>query len=213
MNPFYRCMRAIVVPIAHLVFPCKFLHREKMPKNGRLIVCSNHISAIDPVYLGVALNRQLHFISKAELFKNKLLGWFLKKLGAFPVVRGTGDSEAKNTALEILEEEKVLGIFPEGTRSHDGNLLRPKSGMMIFANKTHSPIFPAAIVTKNGKVRPFKKTVVSFGTPITPEELGLTGSDSPAEMRNAARKVMEIIAELREEALRQLSSTEKRQTV
>lgn len=204
MSPFYHCLRCIVVPIFRVIFPCKFLHKEKLPGSGRLILCSNHISALDPVYLGVALPRQLYFIAKAELFRNRFVSWLLRKLGAFPVVRGTGDGEAKNTALEILEAEKVLGIFPEGTRSRDGNLLRPKSGMMIFANKTQSPIFPAAVVAKNGKVRPFRKTVVCFGDPVTPEELGLTGADSPAELRNASRKVMDIIATLREEALQEL---------
>ena len=125
-----------------LLFFFKFLHpyrivgRENMPLSGRTLLCSNHVTLGDPIYLGCAIpGRQLHYMAKAELFKNKLFGGFLKGVGAFPIARGTGGAEGIQTAIRLLKEEKVVCMFPEGTRNKtkDVELLPLKSGAALFA--------------------------------------------------------------------------------
>ncbi len=209
MNGFYRVMRVIAIGIFKVIFPYRVVHKNSLPQEGRYIVCANHISMKDPVFLGITQRRQLYFMAKKELFQNKLLAFFIRKLGAFPVYRGTGDTKAVGTAFEILEQGHVLGIFPEGTRSKDGKLLRPKPGAAIFSHQSSTPILPAAIVAKNGRVRLFHRTVIVYGEPIQPEELGIdTGSG--LELRNASRLIMTRIGALRERGLALLGATENR---
>ncbi len=194
-----RVILAILRPIIFCLFPYRFIHREKLPqKDGKYILCCNHISMVDPVFLFMACRFPIYFMAKEELFHNRLFGWFLRTcFGVFPVSRGKGDATAITTSLSVLEHEHILGIFPEGTRSKDGTLGNAKSGTALIAAKTQAPIVPCAVFAKNGKVRLFHKTTVVFGDTLTTEELHLDG-DKP-DIRFASRKIMAVIGELMEE--------------
>lgn len=200
MNMFARICKAIAIPLFKILFPYRVVNKNCLPPTGKFIVCSNHISMKDPIFIGITQKRLPHFMAKEELFHNKFVAAVIRKLGAFPVYRGAGDAKAMETAFDVLRQGKVLGIFPEGTRSKDGNLLRPKPGIAIFASQEKAPILPVAIVAKNGKVRPFHKTAIVYGEPIQPEELGITTGSGP-ELRNASRLIMSRIAALRETGL------------
>src|SRR5690554_6131673 len=89
--------------------------RENIPETGRLVIMANHITYLDPPIIGALIKRRTHFMAKKELFRVPVLGYLLKKIGQIPVKRGSPDRSALKQALAILEEEKVLGIFPEGT--------------------------------------------------------------------------------------------------
>ena len=149
-------------PLAWLLFPFKTIGRENIPDTpGQppLVLCCNHISVIDPVFLEMCQKRHVYFMAKEEIFKNRLATWFFaKQLGAFPVKRGAGDTGALDTARRIVEEGKLLGIFPEGTRSKDGRLGRAKSGAALIAAQTGASVLPVAIATKNQKLRLFRPT-------------------------------------------------------
>ena len=132
MTPLYAIGRVILIPLVKILFFLKVNGKGNIPKNGGFILCSNHLSNFDPVLIGVAQRRQLFFMAKSELFRNKFFGWLIRKLGAFPVERGAGDGKAINTAEKIINEGKTLGIFIEGTRSKTGELLRPKAGAAMF---------------------------------------------------------------------------------
>ncbi len=194
-----RIIVAIVRPIAFVLFPYKMIGRENIPQtNGPMIVCCNHISMIDPVYLLLAFRRPIYFMAKDELFKNPILSFILKRLfGVFPVNRGRGDTGAVSTSLLILENGQLLGIFPEGTRSKDGKLGPAKSGTVLIAAKAQAPIYPCAIFSKNGKVKPFQRTTIVFGKTLMPKELGLH-AEKP-DLRFASRKLMSVIAQMVEE--------------
>src|SRR5690554_3147853 len=90
--------------------------RTNIPAEGPLIIMANHVSYLDPPLVGCILNRRVNFMAKEELFRNPIAGWALKKVGAFSVKRGRADRKAIKKAFSVLEEEGVLGIFPEGTR-------------------------------------------------------------------------------------------------
>lgn len=195
---FYKFLIFIGRPLIYLIFPYKIINKNSLPKNKGIILCCNHISYIDPLYL--ILGQPKHhilFMAKAELLKIPVLGFILKKVGVFGVKRGTGDSSALNKAAEIINNGQVLGIFPEGTRSKTGEPLRPRSGAAVLAQRTGADIMPAAVICK-GRVRPFKRVTVVFGDIIKNEELGLN-EDNPSTIKAASKKIMDSIIKLREE--------------
>ncbi|HHU93028.1 MAG TPA: 1-acyl-sn-glycerol-3-phosphate acyltransferase [Halanaerobiaceae bacterium] len=131
---------------------------ENIPKEGRLVIMANHVRYYDPPLIGCILKRKIHFLAKEELFKIPLLGYLLGKIGQIPVKRGKPDRSALKGALAILEEEKVLGIFPEGTtRGSKESLGKAKSGSILIPIEGKSPIVPVGIKYKTMKAK------VSFG--------------------------------------------------
>ncbi len=139
---------------------------ENIPESGSLVVMSNHVSFQDPPLIGAIMPRKIHYMAKAELFKNKFIGAIFKKLGAFPLKRGTGDSRAFRKAIKILKNDEVLGIFPEGTRYPEGSPGEPHSGSVMIAIMAKSPILPIAIKNIKRKGRP----KVIIGEPLVLEE-------------------------------------------
>lgn len=197
-----RVILAIFGPLARLIFPFKAIGTENVPPAGngeRVILCCNHISYLDPVYLLLAQKRPVRFMAKAELFQNRFLGWLIRKFGGFAVNRGKGDTSAIDTAKALVEQGELMGIFPEGTRSKDGTLGRAKSGAALIASQTGASILPVGIVAKGQKVRPFRRSTVVFGELLTPEELHLQNPEHP-ELRYASRLLMERIGQLQEQA-------------
>ena len=196
----------VLSPLARLCFRLflgqKVKGAKNIPAEGAFIVASNHVTALDPLYIGARTKRSLRYMAKDSLFKNKLIGKFLSWVGAFPVVRGSGGMEALDNAEKfLLEEKKGVCVFIEGTRSKDGQLLRPKMGAAYLASKTKLPVVPVAIVGKNGNVPAmWGEMRVNIGKPIAFEELGFDG-DSGMHYRRASRVVMERISSLRDEAL------------
>lgn len=193
---FGRFLLCILRPIIFLLFPYKMIGKENIPKEqGPLIVCCNHISMVDPVFLLIGTKRPIYFMAKDSLFKNRIFGWILKTwFGVFPVSRGKGDSSAVTTALSILENGGAMGIFPEGTRSKDGTLGSAKSGTVLIAAKAQVDMLPCAVFTKSGQVKPFRRTTIVFGKVLTNDDLYLTG-EKP-DLRYASRTMMAKIAEM-----------------
>lgn len=198
----YTIVARAVWIFAGLFFRCEFRGTENLPaREQKVLVCSNHISALDPIFVAVAcIRRQLFFMGKAELFRNPVLAYFFRKCGAFPVERGTGGADALAEARRLLDEEgRAVTIFIEGTRSKTGELLKPKMGTAVLANQTQAPILPVCITTKDClSPKLFGRVIVTFGELIQPEEFGIeTGSG--VEMRRLSRMIMERIAAMREE--------------
>ncbi|MBQ3069387.1 MAG: 1-acyl-sn-glycerol-3-phosphate acyltransferase [Clostridia bacterium] len=196
---FGRIVLNVLRPFVFLLYPYKIIGREKLPKDERpLVVCCNHISMFDPILLMLAFRQPIYFMAKESLFKNKLLGAILKSwFGVFPVNRGKGDTSAINKAFSIIESGSALGIFPEGTRSKDGNLGPAKSGTALIIAKMQADMRPCAVIAKNGKVKMFRRTTLVIGDTVTPEELHLTG-EKP-DIRHASRSIMSIIGSMIEE--------------
>lgn len=136
---------------------------EHFPKTGGVLVCSNHIDALDPPVVGITAPRPVHFMAKEELFNMPILKPLLPKLNAFPVKRGLSDREALRKALSLLKNGDVMGLFPEGTRSKDGKLGKGFSGAGFFALKGEADVVPCAII---GPYKPFKPLKVVYGKPI-----------------------------------------------
>ncbi len=197
-NWLYVGARAVLRPFVCLLFRVHLTGKNNLPEKGRFIVCSNHVSMLDPFFLAISQRRQLHFMAKAELFHNRILASLIRAVGGFPVNRGKGDTEAMDTAADILRQEGVLGIFIEGTRSKTGELLRPKTGAVLLGAQTGAPLLPVSICCKGGsRPRLFRRVYVSCGEPVTVEELGVQEGGG-MELRSASRELMERIRALRE---------------
>lgn len=200
-NPMYVVGRILAIPIFKLLFLYKVNGKKNLPKKGPFIICSNHLSNWDPVLLPLTQKRQIYFMAKAELFKKKFPAWIITQMGAFPVERGAGDGKAINMAEDIVKDGRLLGIFIEGTRSKTGEFLRPKSGPSIIAHQTNVPVIPVCITPKKKKVKMFQGLTISYGKPMTPEELGIKDGGAE-EYRNASRLIMDEIKKLRERDLK-----------
>lgn len=180
-----------------------------MPASGRVIICCNHVTMRDPIFVSAVHKRQVYYMAKAELFENKFVSGIISSLGAFPVHRGQGDIDAMASAKRLLEKEQVVGIFIEGTRSRTGQLLKPKTGAVLLAHETQSPILPMCITAPGEKVpSSFQKLAISCGKLIQPEELGIE-EGNVSSYRKAARYVMEQISQLRQRDLALLSEKKK----
>lgn len=136
---------------------------ENFPKEGGVLVCSNHIHALDPPVVGILAPRPVHFMAKEELFNAPILKTLIPKLNAFPVKRGMSDREAMRKAIQLLKDGNVVGLFPEGTRSKDGVLKEGLAGAGFFALRGDAVVIPTAIV---GPYKPFKRLKVIYGKPM-----------------------------------------------
>lgn len=143
--------------------------RENVPQNGGFILCSNHLSARDPFVIATCTPRRLHFMAKAELFKNPIIGKFIASIGAFPVGRGKNDLASIREAMKILSDGNVLGIFPQGTRSRENAHTHMEAGVALIALRAGVPVVPVNI---SEKYRLFGKTRVTFGAPLTFADVG-----------------------------------------
>ncbi len=148
-----------------LVYRMKVSGRENIPEDGPLVICSNHINWFDPTLIAYAVGkrRQVCFMAKAELFKIPIFNCLIRMLGAFPVRRRKADRQAILKALSILDQNKAVGLFPEGTRSKNGQLQKPFNGPALIILKSGAPVLPVAI---KGPYRLFRPIEINIGKPI-----------------------------------------------
>lgn len=145
------------------LYRVKVIGRDHFPKEGGVLLCTNHIDNFDPPVVGIACPRDVHFMAKEELFSVPVLKTVLPKVKAFPVKRGMSDREAFRKALKILKSGEVVGLFPEGTRSTTGELGPGLAGAGFFALKGDAVVMPCAII---GPYKLFKPLKVVYGKPI-----------------------------------------------
>ncbi len=174
----------------HPVFRLK--GRENIPADGSYLICCNHSGMADPIWLLFALRWRLpHIMAKKEVMEIPVLGWLLKKFGVFGVDRGTADVNAIKTAMHHLRNGEQLMIFPEGTRVKSSNRPQPKSGAVMLAHRTQSPILPVYLTAKR---HPFSAMTCIIGEPYLPEFADKKPTEE--QLRMASQKMMDKIYEM-----------------
>lgn len=165
---FYDFAKSVVTGVFKPLYRVEAIGLGHFPKEGGVLLCSNHIHNFDPIIVGIMAPRPVHYMAKEEIFKVPVLGNIVRKCNAFPVKRGFNDREALRTGLKILKDGHVFGLFPEGTRSKNGELGKGLSGAGFFALRSTASVVPCAVI---GPYKSFRKLKVVYGQPIDLEEM------------------------------------------
>jgi len=141
----WRFLQGLCRIVTTLAFDLKVFGVHRLPQEGGVLVVSNHQSYLDPVLLAVRTRRPLSYMAKSELFRHKAFTWLIRSLGAFPVRQGAGDVRAMKEAIERVQEGHALAIFPEGSRTENGDLLPIEPGVALVIRKAKVPVVPCVI--------------------------------------------------------------------
>ncbi|MFE9257470.1 lysophospholipid acyltransferase family protein [Streptomyces sp. NPDC006879] len=177
---FYYVLKHVLLgPLLKLLFRPRIEGRERIPEHGAAIVAGNHLSFSDHFLMPAVLKRRITFLAKAEYFtgpgvKGRLTAAFFRSAGQIPVDRsGKGAGQAAvREGLGVLAKDELLGIYPEGTRSHDGRLYKGKVGVAAMALRAGVPVIPCAMVgtfeiQPPGQVWPkIRRVTIRFGEPM-----------------------------------------------
>jgi len=203
----YLLTRAVMGPVARMIYRPVIEGRDNIPRTGPLLLASNHLSFIDSFVIPLAAPRRVVFLAKAEYFTGHgIRGLWVRSLftavGAVPVQRGTAGAaqEALDAALEVLGEGLAFAIYPEGTRSRDGRLYRGRTGVAWLALTAGCPVVPVAlsgtqdIQPVGSRLPRIGRITVRFGKPL--DFSHLHGAKPGPARRVATDAVMSAIAEL-----------------
>ncbi|MBV7507152.1 1-acyl-sn-glycerol-3-phosphate acyltransferase [Bacillus sp. sid0103] len=189
---FYAFARSVVTGVFKPLYRIEAIGVEHFPKEGGVLLCANHIHNFDPIVVGIMAPRPVHYMAKEEIFSVPILGNIVRKCNAFPVKRGFSDREALRTGLKILKDGHVFGLFPEGTRSKNGELGKGLSGAGFFALRSTASVVPCAII---GPYRSFRKLKIVYGQPIDLEEM----RKEKASVEQVTELIMSEIDKLKKE--------------
>ena len=198
---WYQSCRHVLQLVAALVYRVGYSGRENIPAAGGVLIVSNHQSHFDPPLVGIGCWRQMNYVARRTLFNFRPFGWLLKSVGAIPIDRdGIGLSGIKES-LKLLKKGEMVLIFPEGTRTRDGEIGPFRPGFTTLAARSNAAILPVAI---DGAFKVWPRTKkfpglgrirVHFGKPIPHAEIA--GRDEREVLAEVERRVRECLAELR----------------
>jgi 1-acyl-sn-glycerol-3-phosphate acyltransferase len=182
--------------IYKIVYNLSYEGLENIPKEGGYIYASNHRSYADPVLITLPVRKRFAYMAKEELFhQNIFFTGIIKMMGAFPVVRGSGDMSVIETSIEKLKSGRNLVIFPEGTRSKDGKVGKGKTGVAMIAAMAGADVIPVGIIFE-GKLKFRSKVTVKFGKPVRAGEIAVSEKPAPRELKAVKQIIMQSITEL-----------------
>ena len=172
----YWIVKLLLTPILRIGYRIRVEGREHLPKQGPVILASNHRSFLDSIFIPLIVHRRVTFVAKAEYFDDPKTAWFFRAVGQIPIRRegGSASEGALAAATDVLESGGVFGIYPEGTRTRDGLLHKGKTGVARLALATGAPIVPVGMIgtdecqpTDAKLPRLFRKVTIRFGPPLS----------------------------------------------
>ncbi|MFF3491678.1 lysophospholipid acyltransferase family protein [Streptomyces sp. NPDC002795] len=206
---FYRLLKYVILgPLLRLVFRPRIEGLEHIPESGAAIVAGNHLSFADHFLMPAIIKRRITFLAKAEYFtgpglKGRFTAAFFRSAGQIPVDRSGKEAgkAAIREGLGVLRREELLGIYPEGTRSHDGRLYKGKVGVAAMALKARAPVVPCAMIgtfeaqPPGQKIPKMHRVTIRFGKPLDfSRYVGMDGEK--AILRAVTDEIMYAILEL-----------------
>ena len=193
-DKWFHFLYAVIWPFFNLFRPVRAIGKENIPE-GPVVICPNHTSIGDPFYVVFAFGWKypMRAMAKMQIMKVPFIGWILGKGGVFGVDRGAADMKAVKTALKCLKDGDKLLVFPEGTRVHEGESVEAKTGAILFATRTNTPLLPVYVPAKK---RLFRPNTVVIGEPYYPEYEGR--KPSAEELQAIAVDLMDRVRKLGE---------------
>jgi 1-acyl-sn-glycerol-3-phosphate acyltransferase len=201
MNFYYWLGYHLSRLLAKVFYDFRIIHRERVIQTGPVILATNHQSFLDPPLAGNASDRAIFFLAKKSLMDVSILGWLLPKLNVIPVNLEGSDRSALKALIRILSAGECALVFPEGTRTPDGNLQPAEPGLGLLVAKTRAPVVPMRIFGAydiwpiHGKLRLRGKITIVVGEPIYFSESDVEGGGKDLYMR-LSQRVMDAIAAL-----------------
>jgi 1-acyl-sn-glycerol-3-phosphate acyltransferase len=200
MTPLYHCGHFLCKAAANLAFRLKIYGRENLIEEGPAILASNHASYLDPPLVGVACRKEIYFLARKSLFEKPLFGPLISRLNCVPIDRDRGDAGALRAILRLLKSEKRVLVFPEGTRTSDGQLQPARAGLGLIIAKSFAPVVPVRIfgsfaaLPRTGGLQ-FEPITLVVGKPLffTKQDLG---ADERLAYQELSDRVMAAISGL-----------------
>ena len=206
MRLWYRFCRFLYRVYFRVYHRGRVYHAGRLPEEGGFILAANHVSFLDPPLLGQACKREAFFLARDTLFRNWLAGWILRSWNCVPIKREGGDIAGMRTVLRLLAEGKAVLMFPEGTRSPDGQLQEARAGIGMIVARGRAKVVPMRIfgserALPRGKILPRPaRLMVQFGEPFAyplPADFDqLSGDALKAVYRDIGCEIMRRIAAL-----------------
>lgn len=205
MRPWYAFNRFLLNIVTRSLFNVTAHNPENVPLEGGVLLLANHQSNLDPTTIGMCLPREVDYLAKESLFKNPIAGKFLRSVNAYPVnIDNKGDIQAMKNMIKQLKDDRVVMIFPEGTRSFTGEMTTLKGGFDLIIRKSKVPIVPVIIhgthqclARKNG-IQPGKNIDIHYGKPLNYSDL------SHLDRKGLVNHIQTILFDMHNDALKQL---------
>lgn len=196
-NWLREAIRVILKAFVFVFYRLEVTGLERIPESGKVLLCPNHVSAMDIIFIGIRMKRLVRWMAKAELWNYLFLGGIIESLGAFPVRRGKGDVGAIRTSMDLIEQGELVGIFAEGHRvkKTPDKGYRIHSGAAMLAIKTATPVVPVGI---EGNARIFSKVRIVFGEPYYLDgscEVDYTHAEYVAFSKEIMRKAYGLVGQ------------------
>jgi 1-acyl-sn-glycerol-3-phosphate acyltransferase len=206
MNLEYQIYCLLVRNVAKLIYGLSVRGLENVPREGKLLIAANHQSYLDPPLLGSILPREIYYLAKKELFRNRLFGALLRRVNSIPINRTGQDLGSLRRALAVLQNGEALLVFPEGTRGRTGEFRRPTRGLGLLAKQSEAPVVPVYIHgTRGFWRRPFQIGAmrIAFGEPLKFAQFNVEYDSSADAVRAFSELVMNRIAALKSELMQE----------
>lgn len=208
MSLFYRLGHVAFHAMGRWYFHWEVHNPERVPPSGPAVLAANHASYLDPPLIGAALSRELHYLARASLFRNPLAAAILKGVNSVPVEREGGGAGGLKTLMQLLRAGHAVLLFPEGTRTPDGQLHEGKAGIGLLVIRSGCPVLPVGIwgtYEAYGRHLRFPRpgrVIINFGQPLDFSALCARAEGcSKAELKGlyqlATDQIMESVAQLR----------------
>lgn len=197
---WYRLLQRFLQLLAIVVYRVRFSGRENIPTSGGVLVVSNHQSHLDPPLVGIGVPRRMNYLARKTLFRFKPFGWLLHSVDAIPIDRDGFGLGGIKESLKRLKHDEMVVVFPEGTRTRDGQIAPFRAGFATLAVRSNAAILPAAVdgayqAFPRGKKFPGPGRIrIRYGRPILPSEFaGRSEHELVAEVERRVRACFDAL--------------------